>query len=155
MARKDEKVAGIYEFCNEETSFSYVGKSGGLGAIIRSVKSKLKKGTFHNKSLQEEYVEHGIDAYKIIKHFPIEGESIADLLLRIEKELLEDGFMLHNNIEVIKLDGEEVEIDKYKIDELSPSQQEIVSTLINAFIEHSPDVSIVKRKLAEIQIYTD
>ena len=129
MARKDEKVAGVYEFSNEITGFSYVGKSGGLGAIIRSVKSKLRKGNFHNKNLQEEYIEHGIEAYEIAKHFPKENETISELLFRIETELLEDNFFLHNHIEIVKLEGEETEIDKFKIGELNSSQQELVTAL--------------------------
>lgn len=155
MARKDEKEAGVYGILNKKTGYSYVGKSNGLGAIIRSAKSKLKKGIFHNKSLQEEYAECGIDEYTFDKHLPKKGESLGELLLRIEKELLDDEFMLHNRIEVVQLDGKEFKIDKYKIDELNSIQQDIVVSLIDAFIEFSPDVSQVKSKLRELQIYTD
>ena len=172
MARKDEKQKGVYAILNVCTKLAYVGKSNGVGAIIRSVKSKLKKGTFHNQSLQEEYVEYGIEMYDFIKYFPNEGESIAECLDRVRVELMNTGkicvvdydendngvretvkFIFHNDIEVIRLDGKEIETDKYNMDELNDMQRDIVSILISAFLEKSPDVSKVRKALAEIEIY--
>lgn len=172
MARKDEKQKGVYAILNVDTKLAYVGKSNGIGAIMRSVKSKLKNGSFHNRSLQQEYSEFGEDMYDWEKYFPNEGESLAECLDRVRLELMDIGricvvdydendnrieekikFVFHNDIDVIKLDGEEVETDKYKMDHLTDMQRDIVSTLIKAFLEVSPDVSIVKKALATIQIY--
>jgi len=154
MARKDEKQKGVYAILNVETKLAYVGKSNGVGAIMRSVKSKLKKGTFHNRSLQEEFVEYGDGAYDWEKYFPNEDESLAECLDRVRKDLMDNGricvvdydkddneikekikFIPHNDIDVIRLDGEDIEIDKYRIDDLSEEERGIIYRLLDKFKE--------------------
>ena len=94
MPRKDEKISGVYEFSNTTTNMSYIGKSTCIGSTVRSVKSRLNSGKFHNKKMQAEFSIHGLGSYTVEKYIPAGNENINDLLQRIRNEVVEDGYEL-------------------------------------------------------------
>lgn len=126
MAGKNDKVSGVYEIYCESTGFAYLGKSTGVGVAVRSAKSKLKNNKFHNKSLQKEYNEMGASSYVFDVHLTDDEFSLPDLLSRITDEIVEDGIILHNDIDVIE--GENI---FETIDRLNDNQKEAVSRLIS------------------------
>ena len=128
MKETDKKQEGVFEFCNEETEVIYFGRSTSLDSIIRTTKSKLKKNKFHNKSLQMEYNKHGLSAYDIEKHFPEKGETVLDLLLRLEESSLRDNWKLHNKLDVLEVSSGE--IDKYGVDDLSGFERDFIKLVI-------------------------
>ena len=125
MAGKNDKVSGVYEIYCESTGFAYLGKSTGVGVAVRSAKSKLKNNKFHNKSLQKEYNELGASSYIFDFHLMENETSLSDLLSRITDEIIEDGIILHNDIDVI--DTENI-FDT--IDRLNDNEKESVGRLI-------------------------
>ena len=128
-----EYQAGVFEFCSRVTGYIYFGRSKSLDSIIRTTKSKLRKNRFHNKSLQDECNEHGIESYDITKHVPKNEQSVLDLLLELEQESLDNEWYLHNKLDVVKTvekAKEAIETDKYGIDRLSPSQRRFVELVI-------------------------
>jgi len=117
MAGKLDKVEGVFVIICDKTNKAYIGKSSGVGGAIRSAKSKLKKGNFHNKNLQidldkygwSEKLEDGVATdglFYVETHLVEEGELLGDTLIRIKNELLEDNFIPYNDIEYVGLKGE-------------------------------------------------
>ena len=131
-----EKIAGVFEVFNEKTKHVYFGRSRDLDAILRTVKSKLRKDKFHNKSLQDEFNEYGTDCYTFDKHIPEKDESCLDLLLWLEKEALGKDEVLHNKIDVIEKKSGVV--DRYGIDKLT----EYEKGFINLFLEKKDSIDL-------------
>lgn len=114
MAGKLDKVEGVFIIISDKTNKAYIGKSSGVGGAIRSAKSKLKKGNFHNKSLQLDFDKYGWSKnefgddmkFFIETHLVEEGELLGDTFMRIRDELLEDQYLVYNDIEYVGLKGE-------------------------------------------------
>jgi len=102
MSGKYDKVAGVFvieDLCTDDEKRVYIGKSNSVGGAIRSAKSKLKKGKFHNHSLQNDVREFGISDFKF--HEPIllsDGDNLISLHKKIRDEWTDKGYMLHNDI---------------------------------------------------------
>ena len=127
MAAKADKMKGIYFIKNLNTRKAYVGKSGGVGVALRSAKSKLKKGTHHNKEMQKEFFLN--DGKFVFQHMVLDG--VADNKLQLEMEtvmddFLADGYLLYNDIITFDLEGEPEDI----LENLSESEKFIVNQII-------------------------
>ena len=149
MPRKDEKISGVYEFSNTTTNMSYIGKSTCIGSTVRSVKSRLNSGKFHNKKMQAEFSIHGLGSYTVEKYIPAGNENINDLLQRIRNEVVEDGYELYNDVRVVS--GDVTEIDKYGIDNLSQEKQSIIHRFLGA-LQSDIDISILDELLSQAGI---
>ena len=67
MAGKYDKLEGVFLIQNKRNKMIYVGKSTKVGVAIRSAKSKLNKGKFHNHKLQIDYNKFGFDGFHFLK----------------------------------------------------------------------------------------
>jgi hypothetical protein len=117
MARKDEKVAGVYIIRDAVSKMAYIGKSKGLGAIVRSAESKLKTRRFANETLQEDWIRYEGKGFEFIKLPLPEGRELKEYHQSIiqsyegneEFNDEEMEYMLYNNITYVdKVDTKEI-----------------------------------------------
>lgn len=121
MARKDEKIAGVYIIRDVDARMAYIGKSKGLGAIMRSIKSKLNARKFSNETLQEDWIKYEGEGFEFIKVPLPEGRDLREFHSYIrdvyvgEKDYSgeEMKYMLYNDISYIE------KIDTIEISEIS------------------------------------
>jgi hypothetical protein len=130
MPSKLDKVEGVFIItCEHDESKSgddlgmaYVGKSKGVGAAIRSAKSKLRKGAFHNKAVQEDFNVYGMyhkdtnedGVYFEEAYLVEEGETLGDLFFKKKDEIMEQGYLLYQDVEFIKVKPEKEIINALK-----------------------------------------
>jgi len=141
MPSKLDKLEGVFIItCEHEESKSgddlgmaYVGKSKSIGAAIRSAKSKLRKGKFHNKSVQEDFDKYGIydkenNPNGVFFEEPLivkDSEVLGDVFLRAKDELIDSGYLLYQDVEFIKVKPETEFVDLLK-ERLSGDDYDVV-----------------------------
>ena len=109
MARKDENVAGVFIVRDTDSKMAYIGKSKGLGSIMRSVKSKLKARKFSNEALQDDWIQYEGEGFEFVKIELPEGESLKEFHDLIRKKYIGKekyngevmGYGLYNDITYI------------------------------------------------------
>lgn len=144
MPSKLDKMEGVFIItCEHDESKSgddlgmaYVGKSKGVGAAIRSAKSKLRKGIFHNKAVQEDFNVYGMyhkdtneDGVYFEEAYLVEdGETLGDLFFKKKDEIMEQGYLLYQDVEFIKVKPEKEIINA--LEELLGRDYTIVESII-------------------------
>ena len=112
MAGKNDKSSGVFTIICEDTQMVYVGKSTGVGVAKRSAKSKLKKGAFHNKALQDQYNLSPMSLrYGDLDLLEEEDEdfTLTEYLETIRNEWIDEGYIPYNDLEIITITKKEIE----------------------------------------------
>lgn len=113
MAGKLDRESGVFTIVCESQKMVYVGKSTGVGVAIRSAKSKLKKGAFHNSNLQDQYnlspntIVFGKAELLSKEEDDMTLIELADL---VRGEWIDSGFIPYNDLEIITITRKETEI---------------------------------------------
>ena len=137
MPSKTDKMDGVFAIECKIKNKVYIGKSNGVGVAKRSAKSKLKKGTFHNKETQLDFNKYpsSFEFCKVILLEEEDEKNLTELLEAIKKEYLGDGFIPYNDIEIIHHTPKTQinEVDVYGIDELDYQKKDIIDRILDAF----------------------
>ncbi len=132
MAGKYDKRSGVFALKNTNLNTVYLGKSNGVGVAIRDCKSKLNRGLFWNKALQDDWLKYGgIDGgvFEMSKPILLEDGADVDLLLSVvQDEYLKKGYDVYNHIEIMQFDEDPLE-------DLEPLQRNICERIISAFLD--------------------
>ena len=110
MAAKADKMDGLYIIEDPSKRFVYIGKSQGVGAALRSAKSKLKKGNHHNNEMQQAFFKRG--ERFLFDKVVLESKDqkiLQDTLEDKMNKYLEDDWLLFNDIITFDVDVNESE----------------------------------------------
>lgn len=124
MAGKYDKESGIFLIENTISRFIYIGKSTGVGVAIRSAKSKLKNGVFHNKVI----LRAGESVDSLVFKEPILDEhnvGLRNIFSRTKDKYLNAGWLIANDIEVVNFEE--------PLEDLTDLQLDLVNRLTVGF----------------------
>ena len=124
VAGKHDKTKGVFVIEHPFSGFVYIGKSTGVGVAIRSAKSKLKKGKFHNKNIYSSKIDLS-DVDIPPPYLDISNEGLDVLYDEVKEKYLDCGWLIANDTEVV--DFEE------PLDDLTDLQSELVNRLAIGF----------------------
>ena len=101
---------------------------------LRSAKSKLGKGKFHNKEMQLQYDKtpnsftfHDVDLLDSEENKEING--IGKLFEVVKGEWLDDGYLAYNDITIVEV-KKKVEVDPYGINDLSSYESDLIKLIL-------------------------
>ena len=91
-----KKTSGIYCFKHKYRPFIYIGSSVNIEERYMQHKGEFNRGTHHNSSLQEDYLEGFLEFDILAKHIP------HNHLRQVEQQycelFLNKGFLLYNSV---------------------------------------------------------
>lgn len=131
MAGKLDKVSGVFILYmdQDDCKYAYLGKSSGVGVAKRSATSKLRKNKFHNNDFQDDFRRFGGQEF-LYEEIVLckENEDIRETYDRTRDELLDDGWILYNDVEIIH--DTEV-ITESELSHLTSYERDFVELVIN------------------------
>jgi|TARA_R110000765_G_scaffold221706_2_gene325628 hypothetical protein len=129
MAGKNDKFSGVFMIENSINGRVYIGKSNGVGAAIRSAKSKLGKGKFHNEAMQNDWDKLGESTFEFLDpELTEEGEDVKEIFEEIKYDYMNCDWLLYNDISYIKENSESVIISE--LPNLSEAEKEFVRLIV-------------------------
>jgi hypothetical protein len=156
MAGKNDKSAGVFVISCSFPKRVYIGKSKSVGMALRSAKSKLGKGKFHNKEMQLQYDKtpnsftfHDLDLLDSEENEDIKG--IAKLFEIVKDEWLKEGYMAYNDITVVEVKVKD-EIDVYGIDDLDNKGRNIILRILEKFEDEEMNFDALSAHLQNVGI---
>ncbi len=138
MAAKADYLEGVFVFTCSSPKRAYVGKSKGVGVAKRSGKSKLKKGTFHNKEMQKDF-----DNYP--ENFDLSGnitllegneygcKNLGELVDEIRWNYVDEGYLLWNDIHVVEGKEKVTEVDVLR-DRIDGDDYNVVESIVELLV---------------------